>query len=264
MKNWSDIELDYSGLERIKGYAHAYENFSPACRLTSYWNARRNLEIEQELKQTKRLPSGFVGNGWPEYRNQIYAKERDWLDIHGLFPEKDINSRDIGDTIYQTNLLMSYVRNKRLLVVADIGAGYGRLALGFILACRKKGIVLKYYGIDYVPVSLLIAPQFVEKTVENKKTIAGEEFVSLPAWDLERLSNVDLFISVHSFQEMYPETIEFYIEWMKKVANEEAYFYSVNIWNSDKYIPKTWKKLLDEGYPINRDGRYNEELWEIK
>jgi hypothetical protein len=89
-------------------------------------------------------------------------------------------------------------------------------------------------------------------------------FVSLPAWRIEDLNKIDvnLFITVHSFQEMTEETIAYYMSIVNSKKGKSL-FYSDN-YNTDFSKYNTgWVEIFNRPYPINRDGSYNEILWKV-
>lgn len=268
MKKWNDITIDTSDLDDLLTTIKSKENYNPACKLIHYWKDRWGKKILDEVRETKKLPYGFVGDGWPKVSDQSLAIKLDILKFAGAFLEH--NHRDVGDAIYQANVISEYFKKyKEHWYIVDFGSGYGRLAIPFIFKYRGQ---ITYIGVDYSPSGLLIAPQFVNQAIDAKVRkwnedgdIKDYDFVSLPAWRLDELSKigVDAFISVHSMQEMDRETVDYYVNTMVNISNGDAIFYSINISPKDRYVPKSWELVFDRGFPVNRDGNYNERLFEI-
>jgi len=273
MKSWEQIKLGTSTLIDVKKLVKQKENYNPGCKLITYWDDRMNNKIEKQLMIKKCLPYGYVGSGWPYALDQSWVIPFDRLGLRSEFQDEDFNTRDVGDTIYQTNVLLSYFEGEKHIGVMDFGSGYGRLAVGFILGTAKMGMKLAYFGIDYVPVSLVIAPQFVyQTTLSNADGLFyrrdhgnGRYFHSVPAWEVEKIRvPIDLFITIHSFQEMTQEAVRFYVEIAERMKTKDAMFYSVNIEQNYNWIPSTWEGVFVKEYPsVNRDGVFYEKLWRM-
>ena len=282
---YSDIKIDTSRMAELEALIKSKEDYNPACKLAKYWSERMSPVMMKKAVESGKLQYGFVGDGWPVEQDQSQALNYDKLNIAQYYQD-DIKYRDVGDAIYQTNVLLPYLMNKknpydRNLYVMDIGSGYGRLAYPFV---RHMWEGLTYFGVDYSPIGLLTAGQFVKQMFPDVEVLDWSnyegrayidyDFISLPAWALETVYSVnkavmldicpiDLFISIHSFQEMLPETVDYYIQFMMKYK-KRAYFYSINIMPKRHYIPNSWECIFDKPYPVNRDGSYNEKLWLIK
>lgn len=268
MKKWSDIEIKTHDWANIMEQVKAHENDNPACILGPYWKNRMTPKMWKKVEKTGRLVYGFVGDGWPQYSDQHYALSHDIFNLTPAFPEH--HCRDIGDAIYQANTLIKYLPDNERLYIIDIGSGYGRLAIPFIYHYRGK---ITYIGIDYSPIGLLCAGQFVEQAVNAKVLYWNEtgnfneyDFVSLPAWRLDEIKNipVNCSITVHSIQEMERVTVDYYIDLIDKISAPDGLFYSINLWPEDKYVKDNWQPVFDRAFPINRDGAFNEKLFRVK
>lgn len=276
---WEDIPIEVIGYDLLLDEYYKNVDKNPACKLTDYWSSRRNREIYEGIRKTKRLVQGYVGNGWPEVKDQSYALGLDKRNLASAFDFCDC--RDVGDAIYQANLLLDYIDKDEKLWIMDIGAGYGRLAIPFIFYKNKRDnehiTELTYVGVDSVPISLLVAPQFVERALDLNiscikwnnfylNDFSTAHFVSLPTWRIELVESrkFDLFVSVHSFQEMEDDTINFYLDFAQKHSHDKSYLYSVNLMDYSKFEHfDRWENILHRPYPINRDGNFNETLWRI-
>ena len=172
---------------------------------------------------------------------------------------------------------MRYIDNNSIFSICDFGGGYGRLSIPLLYFFKSQ---LSYCSIDYVPLSLLIAPQFVGQVSDSDLKITSykndyrafdDGFHSVPAWAIENIEHpFDIFVSVHSFQEMTQSAVDYYIDYANKNAScrifkkRKSYFYSINLWPEEQYVPNEWELLFDNGFPVNRDGNYNEKMWEIR
>ena len=257
MKPLSEITIDIGELDNLVRKAMEMENFNPACCAVKYWKSRMNLQVRAVLREKKRLPYGYVGDGWPNKAKQTWAIAHDKRHLFEAFSHEDWDTRDVGDAVYQANVILDLL-SKNSLSIVDIGGGYGRLAIPFLHWSKAVSLPMKYYSVDYIPESILIAPQVIAQMVGTGS------FQEVPAWQIDTLKDKkhDVFISVHSFQEMERKTVDFYVQFMNKFKG--SLLYSINIWPTDPYVPNEWELILTRGFPINRDGSYSEKVWRIR
>jgi hypothetical protein len=263
MKNWHDVTIDLSDVDEIERLVLEYEGYNSACNLIDYWKKRMYYKMMPELKQNNKLVYGFVGDGWPIKSDQTSALRYDKLKLRNAFD--DINYRDVGDAIYQANKIISMIPStQEKIYIMDIGSGYGRLAVPFLHHFKDR---ICYIGVDYSVMGLLVSPQFISQTTDvkvryynNDTNIEDFQYVSLPAWKLKDIEHIrfNTFITIHSFQEMSIESINFYVNFAKNHAVNGSIFYSVNLPPEYKL---DWKLLSNAAYPINRDGSYNEKIY---
>ena len=275
MKAFRDITISIDGLKTIEE-EWCKHNSIPVCSLVNYWSNRMNLQIIEGARMTGRLAYGYVGDGWPGYINQDNALERDNRNLKEAFVG-DLHCRDIGDAIYQANTILDIMPEDKRFIM-DIGSGYGRLAIPFIYNWRQSnGECSTYVGIDAVPISLIVAPQFVAQAIDAyvrshlqgiKLPVIEYEFVSLPSWKLDDVKGIPFsaFITVHSFQEMTQPAVNAYVKFAHENHIEGAIFYSINLTPKEQYVPDSWELISDIPYPIkeNRDGPFREKIWRIQ
>lgn len=220
---WRDIVKDV--LARV--------NVNPACKLAPVWES----EGEMMLK-------GIVSGKWSSYSwlAMGYPKrDTRWYDFYdperleGEFAEPDC--LDINSALYEYyRIRLAWSRYgavpRRPMRILDIGGGYGRLALPFIAA---ETPALHYVSVDFVPVSLLAAPQVVYSVSGARVSNAWSydpraTFASVGAWDIERLpdNSFDMAVTVHSFQEMLPATRAFYLEQIRRLIVPKGVVYFLN------------------------------------
>ncbi len=275
MKDFKDIIISIDGLKNIEEEWHQH-NSIPACSLVNYWSSRMNLQIIEGARMTGRLAYGYVGDGWPGHINQDNALGRDSRNLKEAFVG-DLHCRDIGDAIYQANTILDVMPEDKRFIM-DIGSGYGRLAIPFIYNWRQSdGEGSTYVGVDAVPISLIVAPQFVAQAIDAyvrshlqgiKLPVIEYEFVSLPSWKLDDAKGIpfSVFITVHSFQEMTRPAVNAYVKFAHENHVEGAIFYSINLTPENQYVPDSWELISDIPYPIkeNRDGPFREKIWRIQ
>jgi len=255
---FENIKIDTGGLKKIEEEVYENRMSNQACFLIDYWKERMKGKIDNQLKSSKSLPYGYVGDGWPiKTSDQTFALENDRLGAKLGYDIIDWDTRDVGDAIYQTNVTSEILIKEGIQnpVIVDIGVGYGRLVPGFYSVWKDK---MKYLGIDYTPLSILISSQFVKQMIPEEIN-----YRTIPTWKISQIEKVNLFISIHSFQEMRIETVDFYIDFISSHCSDKCFFYSVNLW-PEKYAKPTWELIFDRPFPINRDGSYFEKIWRIK
>jgi SAM-dependent methyltransferase len=265
---FEDIKIDTSKLDDVCLAVKQFENFNQACRLIDYWKTRMSPQMIDSIKKSKILPYGFVGDGWPKKSNQSWSLNRDYMDARFAFHNEDWHCRDVGDAIYQYNFLAPKLEYGKKLRILDIGSGFGRLAIPFFKLFHG---CCSYVGVDYSPIGLLSASGFVSQflgkeyvsswDIDNK--IDEQFFTSLPAWKIDTITKYkfNLFLSIHTMQEMEIDTINFYLRIINDISAQNALFYSVNLEPADKIKLDGWELIVDEPYPINRDGSFNQRLW---
>lgn len=258
--SWKNVRIETGQLQELVEAVALHENETPACSLGRYWRERRGPEMVALVSAKSFLPVGFVGNGWPEKRDQSWVVKEDQYDLSRFFTFADLHTRDAGDSVYQAGRLLTV----KAATVVDLGAGYGRL--GYPLLMRD----VRYFAVDYTPIGLLTAPQFLRQTTKldigdwKSKDFSLVRGASVPAWRLDEIppKTVDVFVSVHSFQEMKRPTIDFYVKWVESRAKRPAFFYSVNI-GEPEYVPSDWELQFKQPFPGNRDGDFCEYMWRL-
>lgn len=271
MIKWDSVKLKGEKADQLLKEVKSNEGKNPGCKLIKYWSERMTPKMLKEVKTKKKLPYGFVGDGWPQCAAQEKALNQDKHNLQKAFHSSDLNCRDVGDAIYQANLGIIHTGNKPSMKVLDIGSGYGRLAVPFL---HHYGKNIKYVGLDYSPIGLMCASEFVKEATKARvmpwyskaKSFNNYDFISLPAWKIDMLKKhkFDLFVSIHSMQEMTKSAINYYVDLIDELAAPGALFYSINLEPANKVSKPSWELLLDRAYPINRDGNYNHRLWKIK
>jgi|TARA_B100001964_G_scaffold137952_2_gene152105 hypothetical protein len=160
---------------------------------------------------------------YPMYGNQSGAHiEGEFVGMGSFFSE-----------IYGS-LLAGLVRHIERPVIADLGAGYGKLAY-FIL--RELDT---YSFVDFdLPETLCLAAYYLMSAFPGRRTLLyGEEnysvtthekydFVFMPPWEMEKLgrSSIDLFVNKNSLGEMRKDAVSNYI---KHITNSTRFFFHMN------------------------------------
>lgn len=133
------------------------------------------------------------------------------------------------------------------VVVADIGAGWGRIGYVLMLANPKA----KYVILD-LPQVLLVSSVYLPKRLPNKSFLTYEESRSiktfnkasfnnkdaafLGTFDLDKFDDksIDFVINVASFQEMTEEQVELYFN--KIDQKLKGIFYTQQLWKSTTHL----------------------------
>lgn len=230
----------------------------------------------------------------------LFVKKKDRHNILGLVNEP-LEGNPIR-VIYKGKLLSQDILNSTLefytmdsrldlvksdnLVVAEIGAGYGRLA--YVIMSILKSRNLKYCIFD-IPPALWISQRYLSNQFKNLKVMKFRNFKSFS--EIEREFNesqicfflphqletiperkFDILISIATFPEMRRDQIDVYFDIIKRVR--PRYFYSKQYWehynpnddysfNFEEYpIPKEWDILLLRPAPYMKD--FAEVIYSIR
>lgn len=160
------------------------------------------------------------------------------------------------------------------IVVADLGAGWGRL--GYVLAHANPKA--RYVILD-IPETLLIAGEYLPRLLKNasvgdyaasrcidsfdRATLLSKQLWLLGCHDLAKFAtaSVDVMINVASFQEMEKTQVNAYLELFDRVALGGC-VYLRNAWLGamsgarDMKLPETWRAKFE------RDTRATCDLYE--
>lgn len=144
-------------------------------------------------------------------------------------------------------------------VVADLGAGYGKLAY-FTLRDMKDSCFVDFD----LPETLCLAAYYLMKSWLKKKTLLyGEQdyseeshnnydLIFMPSYEIENVgkNSIDLFMNKNSLGEMTRETASNYIH---HVANSTRYFFHMNHDIFPNVYSDNSQGLLGSEYPVPKD-----------
>ena len=182
----------------------------------------------------------------PTHGNQVGAYiDKNFVVVGSFFSE-----------IYGS-FLDNLINKKERPIVADLGAGYGKLAF-YTLNKRKNFCFLDFD----LPETLCLAAYFLMKTWPNKKTLLyGEEeysteknsiydLIFMPPYEIAKLqeNSIDLFINKNSLGEMTSDVVRNYLQY---ICKSTKYFWHMNHdINRNKFDDGT-EGLLGHEYPID-------------
>ena len=203
----------------------------------------------------------------------------------------NINGKKITQDISNSYLEYLYLRNnlgnrfKKLKVIAEIGAGYGRLT--YLLHKLKNNNNLKIILVD-LPPALLISQWYLKKSFPDAKLMMYRNFsnyseikdlfekssiIFLLPHQLEKLPSnlIDLVINISSLQEMSKKQINHYYE----LINQKAKLFYTKQWllwenkDDDMIVPAiiyptkaNWDLLHARLNPVHSD--FFEAIFKIK
>jgi putative sugar O-methyltransferase len=196
-------------------------------------------------------------------------------------------SQDLAHSVRERNQILDAsglaADSEKPIVIAELGAGHGRLAHMFSMSTRCK-----YMIFDITP-ALLVSQWYITSLFPDEKIFrfrhfdhfdeVAEElsecrFAFFSSSQLEKFPQkyFDLFINVCSLMEMRMDTINYFFREIDRVTR--GYFYTkqwlmqknrednVVIERDDYPVPQTWKRKMEGIDPINQ--RLFEEVWEIR
>tara|TARA_B100000780_G_C21092515_1_gene440357 strand:+ start:223 stop:1395 length:1173 start_codon:yes stop_codon:yes gene_type:complete len=184
----------------------------------------------------------------PKFGNQIGAE----IDGNFLVEGSFFNH-------FYADLLSNFIQDKDRPIIADLGAGYGKLAY-YILKNKNK-----FCFIDFdLPETLCLASYYLIKIWPEKKSfLYGEnnftnnilkeyDLIFLPNFEIEKIQSntIDLFINKNSLGEMKPETSK---EFIKNICNISNIFFHMNHESFRNKFEDGSNSLINEEYPVTKD-----------
>ena len=251
---------------RSKDNSHAkFFNDVPAFIYRVYVAALRDYVYHNDiLKILNHLEEPLIGNPF------------------GIVYKNKIVSQDLCNSVHEFYSITQKTSLKKNLEIAEIGAGYGRLAYVFLDTLPKSS-----YCIIDIPPALFIAQEYLSKVFPKERIFyfrpftsfeeVKEEFESarikfLMAHQIEYLPDkyFDLIITVSSLHEMTLEQIDKYVKHIGRLTY--GYFYTKQwcrsrikdnfyIKENEYPIPKNWRVIYKERHPIQ--SMFFEALYKI-
>jgi hypothetical protein len=185
---------------------------------------------------------------YPRHGNQAGAL------IDGHF----VGAGSFGNQVYG-KMLAGMVSDRNRPLIADLGAGYGKLAY-FILKNMERFCFLDFD----LPETLALASYYLMKTWPEKKALLyGEgqfnsdaakkyDFIFMPCFEIgkSRDMEIDLFVNKNSLGEMTRESIHAYVDIICSCAR---YFCHMNHEHYPNIYENGDRSLLNSEYPIPTD-----------
>ncbi len=185
---------------------------------------------------------------YPTYGNQVGAYvDNIFVGVGSFFNE-----------IYGS-LLSEIIGGNERPVLADLGAGYGKLA--YFTLCNIDNFTF----IDFdLPETLCLAAYYLMKVWPNKKTLLyGEgdysselhsqyDLIFMPSYEISKVgqSSIDLFINKNSLGEMTKEAV---INYINHITRATRYFFHMNHDIRPNIYSNNERGLLGHEYPIPMD-----------
>lgn len=180
-------------------------------------------------------------------------------------------SQDLCNSVHEFYSITKEINSERQVNIAELGAGYGRLAYVFLNAFQNSS-----YCIIDIPPALFISQKYLSRIFQKEKMFTfrpfksfdnvKEEFESarirfLMADQIEHLPDkyFDLMITISSLHEMSLEQINNYIKCIDRLTH--GYFYTKQwrrsrtkdnfyIRENEYPIPKNWRTIYKKRHPI--------------
>lgn len=158
------------------------------------------------------------------------------------------------------SLLASLIEDVEHPVVADLGAGYGKLAY-FILRDREA-----FTFIDFdLPETLCLAAYYLMKMWPEKRALLygegdiGREDVArydpvfMPSYEIEKLRpvSVDLFVNKNSPGEMTEDAVRNYVQHIARAA--KSFFFHMNHESYHSPYADGSQRLMGYEYPVPKE-----------
>ena len=185
---------------------------------------------------------------YPTHGNQVGAY------IDGTF----VGAGSFFNEIYGS-ILSELIADKNRSVVADLGAGYGKLAF-FTLRNIENSCFVDFD----LPETLCLAAYYLMKSWRNKKTLLyGEEeysqdlherydLILMPSYEISKLGpgSIDLCMNKNSLGEMNGESV---INYVGHITRATRYFFHMNHDIYPNLYDSNKRGLLGHEYPVPKD-----------
>lgn len=157
------------------------------------------------------------------------------------------------------SLLSELVRSTEHPVVADLGAGYGKLAYFTLRAIDN------FTFIDFdLPETLCLAAYYLMKVWPDKKVLlygegnyssdihAQYDLIFMPSWEISKAgdSSIDLFLNKNSLGEMTRESV---VNYISHITRATKYFFHMNHDIHPNIYADKQRGLLGHEYPVPMD-----------
>lgn len=262
MKNWDEIIIDHSKWQDLVLLAEDKKNLNPLCCLNSTGYASIS-SMYTKLEETNKLPSGFIGEGYPHVTKIFEILRKDDLTLRNAY--ENYQYRDVLEAIYQCNIILSNCNITKIstINILELGAGYGRLAMPFLYYLKN----CTYIGLDYSPLSLILASEFLPQVIDSRirkwdniNPIVDFDYISLPTWQMNVIENThfNLFIAINMFRKITKEAKDYFISRMKP----ESFFYFLGD-DTDFIIPENFKKIFEETNNYGF-GYFTHKIWRVE
>jgi len=185
---------------------------------------------------------------YPEFGNQAGA----------YLGENFIGVGSFFNEIYGS-ILHGLIEDRERPVVADLGAGYGKLAY-FTLRTAKR-----FCFIDFdLPETLCLCAYYLMKAWPDKRALLyGEEeyspgahekydLIFMPNYEIEKAGQdtIDLFMNITSLGEMDRSAV---INYIHHITRSTHYFFHMNHDNYPSHFSRDIQGMLGYEYPVPRD-----------
>ena len=271
--DFSKIKLDVNAFANVSDEVETHYNFNDGCILHPHWvkDSAKNFNTISISKEFESL--SWMGDGFPNTTTYTYSNE-DRFNLAYFFATSTLNSIDIQSGLYQfyaiDDVFSANIAKDRGVKIIEIGGGYGRLAIFFLLLFGKN---CHYVNVDFVPTSLAFSPQIIGQLfphlkvggiLDTSNNIEDYNYISLPAWNINKIKSksYNLGVNIHSFQEMKNKSTKFYIKQLAKAISHSGYLYVINNppelndWYTehDYYgFEKYFDDYITRKYPIGAD-----------
>ena len=242
--NWLPTDLGDNQLRRVLRYWMRRPTFAPLCS---------RMEVPLLFEGFARQPTLATWKARTLYRLFVAllwerAMREDALGLLDRVEEPELGdplrikhrgrlvSQDLANSVREANRLLAHLPSDstRRPVIAELGAGYGRL--GFVLV---RAVSARYWVVD-IPPALFIAEWYLRNVLPGCRIFTFRPFETFEAVRAEVEASdvafftanqiallpdasVDAFVNVSSLHEMRQVQIDNYLQQMGRVARDVVY-----------------------------------------
>jgi putative sugar O-methyltransferase len=200
-----------------------------------------------------------------------------------IWQDKKLITQDLANSIVECNVIADTLKDIKKPMVAEIGAGSGRLA--HVYASTQPGT----YVIFDIPPALMVSQWYLSEIFKNKKIFFFRPFDNFEDIREELESShiafftanqiakfpkdyFNLILSISTLPEMRPDQVAMYLELFNQLSSGFIYLKQWRSWKNpldgtdikveDYLIGDSWSLVLDRTDPINP--RFFNRVWKKK
>jgi putative sugar O-methyltransferase len=189
-----------------------------------------------------------------------------------IWQDQKLITQDLANSIVECNVIADTLKDIRKPMVAEIGAGSGRLA--HVYASTQPGT----YVIFDIPPALVVSQWYLSEIFKNKKIFVFRPFENFEDIRQELESSdiafftanqiakfpaeyFDLILSISTLPEMRPDQVSMYLDLFSQLSSGFIYLKQWRSWKNpldgtditaeDYLIGDSWSLVLDRTDPIN-------------
>lgn len=288
--NWGPASFEDNQLRNLLNHWHAAPGPTPVLAAIEGDHRMLNMFNQDMLDNPEkaRIYTFFVGLLWwyaaqndPEKLTTRLAEPEIGNPVH-IRLGQNLISQDLANSIREYNAIREFgnTDSRKRMVVAEIGAGYGRVGYVFLKATQCR------YLIFDVPPALYISERYLSTTLPDKKVFRFRSFTRFSEIEKElEAADVgfftpnqmplfppryfDISLSISALHEMRREQIDNFLGMMGTLTKKVIYLKNWTHWhntsddvvidNATFRLPAPWRPTLERTDAVQN--MFTEKVW---